>query len=202
MGRFQFHRMNSHSPYPYDSGNHGKQFNHMYFCRLKELQPFLKEKIQSKSSIPIQTVSSCGTVHEGAEVAVTGVIFIDFPNRPNIIDEVTGRSTSNSWKQTFSIYLEDESGKILLDYKDSHSIPITTGLVVGILGRLKSDSVLEVFELILPGLPRLQNNLSSRNNEVVAVICGLPSDLRRLEILKSLLTSPGLTSEVFCIAKN
>lgn len=176
---------------PYDPLKHDSQYNHLYFCRLMELRPFISAQITERSGIP----SAIKDIVVGTQAYSIGVLFVDFPSRPSILSEVSGQKPDPDWKKRYHLYLEDHSARIQVSLSLNQMIPVSSGLVIGLKGSLNSDSVFEPTEYFLPGVPRIQAKCQDRP-ESIAIINDIPSCPQKINLLKMTLLSPAILNSV------
>lgn len=173
----------------YEPSKHDRQFNHLYYCRLLELYPFIKKEINQKYGLNPVSAKQASTYTSGTQFAIIGVVHVDFPSRPNILTEITNQKLIPNWKESFTIYLEDETAKLKVDNCLHNSLPIVTGLVIGLLGRLDASGTLIPDDALFPGVCPLRQSM--RNLEAGRIICisDLPRSRIQFDFLKAAMSS-------------
>lgn len=181
----------------YDPLMHDRQFNHVYYCRLLELRPYIKKEIESKygiESISTKLVS----IHEArCKFAIIGVILVDSPSRPNILTDLINQKVDANWKENSTIFLEDETGKLKVNASLRDKIPIVTGLVLGIFGHSNEDGTVNPEDVIFPGTcppRRIERGLEVKH---IICICDLPRSHKHLDLLKAAISSELIRRTVY-----
>jgi hypothetical protein len=177
---------------PFDPSSHDRQYNHMYFCRLIELAPFVNAEISKRSSSPISIKDLKKT---STDVYIVGVLFIDFPSRPTILTEVSCQKIDHSWREKYSIYIEDQSARISVSNNLLDILPACTGIVIGLKGRMNDTGSFESADFVLPGAPKLKQQ-QVKESRSIGIIEKIPSCPQKRDFLKTMLVDDKLISSV------
>lgn len=122
-------------------------------------------------------------VKQGELSWVVGTVYMEMPQKPNILDEIT----KEFWtvvpisKDKFAdpehdeITLEDDSGRLVLAGSVIKNQLIVTGCVIAVLGAETASGEFEVRDIIFPGLaPQIPRSIStSTSKRYIALISGL-----------------------------
>ncbi len=173
----------------YDPLMHDRQFNHVYYCRLLELRPFIKKEIDAKYGVETITAKLVSTREARCKIAVIGVILVDSPSKPNILTDLSNQKIDSNWKENVTIFLEDETGKLKINASLIDQIPVVTGLVVGIFGHSNEDGSVDPEDVIFPGTypPRpIERGFEGKH---IICICDLPRSRKHMDLLKAVISS-------------
>ncbi|PVV04289.1 hypothetical protein BB560_001214 [Smittium megazygosporum] len=129
-----------------------------------------------------------GDALEGKKTALIGTIYLHQPNKPSILDEVSKSQWEDDtafpdkyFSDNDEIWLEDESGRILLDLSNLSDVPtIVTGMILAFLGTISVAGAFIVEDHMDSGLP-IQKPIDSAytkdGEKYIAFISGINSTI-------------------------
>lgn len=178
---------------PFDPLKHDMQYNHLYFCRLVELAPFISAQICNRHGCKVTAIKDIS--NETGSVYIIGVLLVEYPSRPNILTDLSGMKQDSNWKNQYTLYLEDQSACIEVKGSLSKMIPCSTGIVIGLRGTLSPESTFVPDECILPGVSKI-HTMRTDSSGSIAIISNIPSCQHKLDLLKMALLSPKIIQSV------
>jgi DNA polymerase delta subunit 2 len=119
-----------------------RQYSHVYHQRLAALGPRCWETMLPSDVVQVKRILE---LKEGEPSLVVGTLVRETTNTK----EPTLHPDSECRKSD-ALYLEDESGRVVLEVPDMHSY--CTGLVVGLRGTVQMDGVMLVEEVYAPAM--------------------------------------------------
>jgi len=169
-----------------------RQYAHVYHQRLAMLGPLVWKRLQrmeEQQQLGTQAVTKVARIlelREDEESAVVGTVVVEKQQQPQKGDEKEKSVTT-----TRSYYLEDESGRVALALpeEDASTTIYCTGTVLGLVGTVGVDGVLQVSQVVTasqvevleePSASQLPSRIADKNNEAPHVLlvsgleCGSP----------------------------
>ncbi|PVU87199.1 hypothetical protein BB561_006437 [Smittium simulii] len=171
-----------------------QQYSGIYRKRLQTLWPVLLSKIEQKWNPNIGTalqpqnltiLSKIGDVSEKNDLAIIGTLSLSQKGKPSILEEISkslwekeSSFPKNFWSENDELWLEDESGRILLELSNMKTAPVlVNGMVVAFYGDVLSNGTFVVKEFLDPGLAKqkeVQNHsIDQESDKYIAIISGL-----------------------------
>ncbi|KAK7206554.1 DNA polymerase alpha/epsilon subunit B-domain-containing protein [Myxozyma melibiosi] len=167
-----------------------QQFANLYFVRLSKL----KKRVEKVASDAWDGISLWGQkakqvdrvldVKQGELSWVVGTVYMEMPQKPNILEEITKEfwTVAPISKDKIrdpehdEITLEDDSGRLLLAGSVIKEQLIVTGCVIAVLGLETSTGEFEVRDIVLPGLaPQIPHQISTEGHKrrYIALVSGM-----------------------------
>lgn len=153
------------------AGTQWMQYDKLYQKRLDQLSGATLEEAQSRwsQSVPesgfISDLTGFSSSRSSSDLVVVGVTFKELKLRSNVIDAYKGSKAligidlaedevpSNLSSAEDTLWLEDKSSRIQLEWSESEIARLTTGFVVAVRGKPTQDGKIQVAELCFPRLP-------------------------------------------------
>ncbi|CAG8469047.1 3723_t:CDS:10 [Acaulospora morrowiae] len=170
-----------------------QQFANLYFVRLVEMRPVVLMAAQKRWNVTsqerttdephaIKHVDRILDVKSGETCYVIGTVYMDMQFKPNILDDVTKEHwdiapspRSKYCSDDDKVFLEDESGRIILTGEKLKQEIIVTGVIMAVLGKENAEGEFEVYDVCFAGLPNQAKSIqkSIDDDKYIALICGL-----------------------------
>ncbi|KAL1530659.1 hypothetical protein AB1Y20_001559 [Prymnesium parvum] len=181
-----------------------KQFADMYFTRLGELRPSVERAVQRTWGA--ESLKQCVKTLDAepdVPVLVIGTVYKEMKRKPNILEEVTRdvldvRPADDGHHKYCGdddvLFLEDESGRLVLIGEALATVRVVTGVVIAVRGKVKPSGELQVSDLCFAGIaPQPPLSAAATSDCYVALVSGLhvgdPSkDMLPLQMLLEHLT--------------
>lgn len=174
----------SHDLYTLKDRNYNTQFASLYFNRLKHLRPRLSHTAQlkwEKELINDKPVVKRERVLDTApnEISwIMGTVFMEMKYKPDILEEVSKElNVDISGVKSYvdddldMCFLEDESGRIMLEGELLKETVLCTGVVIGVLGMQYKPGCFKVVDIVYP-LKSPQKPTRAAHGKI-AVVSGL-----------------------------
>eukprot|EP00842_Homolaphlyctis_polyrhiza_P000793 jgi/Hompol1/1714/HPOL_000253-RA len=137
--------------------NYMQQYAGLYFTRLVKLRPRVLDAARAKWSVgdnPLTHVPRIINVQPGEVCFIIGTIYVDMPNKPNILKDIDAEEWSimPEVKEKYTsandkVLMEDESGRINITGDVIKRHPILTGIVLAILGSENEQGEFQAIDL-------------------------------------------------------
>lgn len=140
-----------------------KQFAPMYFNRLKALRSRVSHAAKRKwgeetvNGKAVTKKDKVLDIRPDEPAWVVGTIYMEMKYKPNILEDVSkGQDLDIAGVESYTdpdldeMYLEDESGRILLEGDLLKEIVLVTGVVVGVLGMETKPGCFRVVDVVYP----------------------------------------------------
>nr|KAJ3418026.1 hypothetical protein HK105_000457 [Polyrhizophydium stewartii] len=139
----------------------GSQYASLYFTRLNLLRPRVLAAARARWADSLDNPPECVqrilNVQVGVPSYVVGTVFVDMPNKPNILKDIAkeGWTVFPEARETYTsdndtVLLEDESGRIALTGEIVRTTVFVTGIVIGLLGYETEDGEFHVLDVCYP----------------------------------------------------
>ena len=175
----------SHDLYVLNERSYSNQFAPMYFNRLHVLRPRVSHSATKKwanesiNGTKVVKRDKVLDVKPSEPSWVIGTVYMEMKYKPNILEEVSKNNVNVDVSGIESyvdqdldeIYLEDESGRILLDGDIFKSTVLCTGVVVGVLGMETKPGCFTVVDIVYPLMSAQKPTRASQGK--VAICSGL-----------------------------
>ncbi|KAJ3305251.1 hypothetical protein HDV03_001849 [Kappamyces sp. JEL0829] len=165
------------------------QYSSLYSSRLEQLAPRVKMAAQATWTADqalecsrVASIPQTGMMAPEGRLWVLGTLYCDMPLKECVLDEIGRQNwveappprekyTSDQDK----VILEDESGRVVLSGPRLKEYLLTTGMIVGVMGKQEADgSSLVVEEIVFPLLePQPSLPLESDSETWIAIVSGL-----------------------------
>lgn len=177
-----------------DPQKHDRQYNHIYFCRLAELGIYIRKAIEA-AGYSTDDICKIVSLRENVDSIVIGSLFYDLKyvddNSEPVLREISSIKASNEF------FLEDDSARIKIDVSLIGPVPFTTGLTMGILGRLGMDGVLRASRVFWAGnAPHRCVPTTLEPKEGILIISDITCSALRLHALQEFLSGEYVSEKV------
>ncbi|KAJ2889642.1 DNA polymerase delta small subunit Cdc1 [Coemansia aciculifera] len=161
-----------------------RQFNELYYARLNELKPHVLQRAEKRWGKEKHTPKVLN-VEAGGPTYIIGTVFIDSDNKPSTLDQVEREhwisdpaiSEAGYRNGSETIYLEDESGRILLVGQAVDRALLVSGIVAAMMGVETPDGNFDVADVCFAGMPPQQPLAALAEDKYVALVSGFSATI-------------------------
>ncbi|KAJ2741804.1 DNA polymerase delta small subunit Cdc1 [Coemansia sp. BCRC 34301] len=168
-----------------------RQFNELYYARLNRLKPHVLAHAETRwSARAIHHTPKVLNVEAGEVTYIVGTLFIDSSKKPSTLDQVetehwiSDPAIEEGYRNGSEVvYLEDESGRIILVGSVIDRTLLVSGIVVAMLGMETPDGCFEVQDMCFADmppqtpLPHLPDDNNDGDDKYVALVSGFSATI-------------------------
>ncbi|KAJ2683673.1 DNA polymerase delta small subunit Cdc1 [Coemansia spiralis] len=162
-----------------------RQFNELYYARLNELKPHVLRHAEKRwSGKGIKHTPKALNVEAGETTYIVGTVFIDSSKKPSTLEQVekehwiSDPEISEGYRNgAETVFLEDESGRIVLVGDAVNKSLLVSGIVAAMLGKETPDGSFEVVDMCFAGMAPQIALPDVTEDKYVAFVSGLSASV-------------------------